>query len=131
MMEDLYQQLMQEAKKASQLAYAKYSGFKVGAALLCGDQKIYTGCNVENASYGATICAERTAALKAVSEGQKKFLMIAVYADTPDLVFPCGICRQFLAEFAAEDMKVLACSNKDEYRVYTFKELLPHAFTSF
>lgn len=130
-MEEIYQTLLKEAKKASGSAYAKYSGFKVGAALLCGNNQIYTGCNVENASYGATICAERTAAVKAVSDNQTVFLLLAVYADTEDFVYPCGICRQFLIEFAKKDMKIIACNNKDEYQVYDITELLPHAFTSF
>lgn len=130
-MEEIYYKLMQEAKTASKTAYAKYSGFSVGAALLCGDQNIYTGCNVENVTYGATICAERTAAVKAVSAGQKKFLAIGVYADSDDYIYPCGICRQFLMEFASPDMKVIACNNKGQYKVHDIKELLPYAFSSF
>ena len=130
-MEDMIKNLIQKAKDASLSAYAKYSGFQVGAAILCGNQKIYTGCNVENVSYGATICAERTAAVKAVSDGQTDFLMIAVYADTEDYVYPCGICRQFLVEFACEDMQVIACNHKNEYKIHTLNELLPHAFISF
>lgn len=130
-MEDIYRKLCKAAKKASESAYAKYSGFRVGAALLCADQKIYTGCNVENVTFGATICAERTAAVKAVSSGQTEFKAIAVYADTDDYVYPCGICRQFLIEFSRPDMKVIACNNKGEYNVHDIKELLPYAFTTF
>jgi cytidine deaminase len=130
-MEDMYKKLMNEAKIASRSAYAKYSGFHVGAALLCLNNQIYTGCNVENASYGATICAERVATVKAVSEGQREFIMLAVYADTAEYIYPCGICRQFLVEFADENMKIIACNNRDEYKVYALKELLPHAFKSF
>jgi cytidine deaminase len=123
--------LMAEAKKASQGAYAPYSRFKVGAALLADSGKVYTGCNVENISFGATICAERTAAVKAVSEGERRFTAVAVYADTEDYLYPCGICRQFLAEFAAPDMKVYAMNNKGGYEERTFKEVLPHGFERF
>lgn len=130
-MEELYRKLMQEAKNACENAYAKYSGFSVGAAILCKDQNFYTGCNVENVTYGATICAERTAAVKAVSAGQKEFLAVAVYADFTDYVYPCGICRQFLMEFACLDMKVIACNNKMQYKVHDLKDLLPYAFKSF
>ena len=86
------------AKKASENAYSPYSGIKVGAALVCGNGKIYTGANVENASYGATICAERTAFVKAVSEGEREFEAIAIAGSIRNLV-PCGMCRQFMAEF--------------------------------
>lgn len=86
------------AKKASENAYSPYSGIKVGAALVCGNGKVYTGVNVENASYGATICAERTAFVKAVSEGEREFEAIAVAGSIRNLV-PCGMCRQFMAEF--------------------------------
>lgn len=124
-------QLIKEAKYASLNAYAPYSGFQVGAALVCEDGKIYTGCNVESVSYGATICAERTAAVKAVSEGQTKFIALAIYTDTEEYVYPCGICRQFLIEFAAEDMKIIVSNKKDEYAICELGELLPHAFDSF
>lgn len=93
-------ELMQAAEAACENAYAPYSGFKVGAALLTGDGRIYTGCNVENSSYGAAICAERTAAVKAVSEGCVRFSAIAVTNSKGGLTYPCGICRQFLSEFA-------------------------------
>ena len=130
-MEEEYRQLIKEAKFASLNAYAPYSGFAVGAAVLCANGKIYSGCNVENVSYAATVCAERTAAVKAVSEGANKFKALAVYADTEETIFPCGICRQFLVEFAADDMKIFACNKKDEYEEYSLSDLLPHAFDSY
>jgi len=125
------EKLIAEAKKASTAAYAPYSGFQVGAAILTERGKIYTGCNVENISYGATICAERTAAVKAVSEGEKRFVAVAVYADTEDFLYPCGICGQFLTEFAAPDMKIYACNNKGGFEENTLKDVMPHAFKKF
>ena len=125
------EQLIEAAKKASLGAYAPYSHFKVGAAILTEDGAVYTGCNVENISFGATICAERTAAVKAVSEGHTRFTAVAVYADTEDYLYPCGICRQFLTEFAVPGMKVYACNNKGGHEEHTLSEVLPHAFERF
>ena len=120
-------ELMSAAVKARESAYAPYSGFKVGAALLCDDGSVYTGCNVENASYPCGICAERTAAAKAVSEGRKRFTVCAVTGSSAEKCTPCGICRQFLYEFAP-DMTVL-CGNKDgEYDEVALSELLPRGF---
>ncbi|MBO6301896.1 MAG: cytidine deaminase [Ruminiclostridium sp.] len=120
-------ELMSAAVKARESAYAPYSGFKVGAALLCDDGSVYTGCNVENASYPCGICAERTAAAKAVSEGRKRFTVCAVTGSSAEKCTPCGICRQFLYEFAP-DMTVL-CGNKDgEYDEVKLSELLPRGF---
>jgi cytidine deaminase len=125
-MED--EKLVRLAITAKEKAYAPYSDFRVGAALETVSGKLYTGCNIENASFGATICAERTAAAKAVSDGEKEFKAIAVASDSIDTVFPCGICRQVLAEFGSEDMKVICTKNSGEYEVYRLKELLPNAF---
>ena len=120
-------ELMSAAVKARESAYAPYSGFKVGAALLCDDGSVYTGCNVENASYPCGICAERIAAAKAVSEGRKRFTACAVTGSSAEKCTPCGICRQFLYEFAP-DMTVL-CGNKDgEYDEAKLSELLPRGF---
>lgn len=125
--------LIEKAIGAAQHSYSPYSNYKVGAALMTEDGQIFEGCNVENASYGATICAERTAALKAVYAGRKKFKIIAIYGENaegdPDFAFPCGICRQFLAEFAAPDMKVLICKSPDQYQEYSLAELLPAQFS--
>lgn len=124
--------LLAEAVKARKSAYAPYSGFKVGAAILTADGKIYTGCNVENASFGGTICAERTAAVKAVSEGSTKFTAIAVCASQKP-VYPCGICLQFLCEFAESgDMQVICASAEGSItETYKLSELMPKAFTEF
>ncbi|KPU44108.1 cytidine deaminase [Oxobacter pfennigii] len=109
-------------------AYAPYSKFRVGAAVLAKGGTIYSGCNVENASFGATNCAERTAIFKAVSEGAKDFIAIAVNSDSENFTYPCGICRQVIAEFSA-GMKVYVSNRKGEYKEYTINELLPGAFT--
>ena len=97
------QDLIDKAHEAMKNAYSPYSGFKVGAAILTKDGKIFTGCNVENASYGATICAERCAATKAVSEGSNEFTAIAIVSSSDKFTYPCGICRQFLSEFFEEN----------------------------
>jgi cytidine deaminase len=120
--------LYNEATKAKQFSYSPYSKFRVGAALLAEDGKIYTGCNVENASYGGTICAERTAFLKAVSEGSTKFLAIAVVTDKEACVSPCGLCRQFMVEFG-KDLIVIQCSNTGKMLILDLgKDLLPFSF---
>jgi len=122
-------ELVKLAQEIKENAYAPYSGFRVGAALLTGSGRVFTGVNIENASFGATNCAERTAIFKAVSEGEKSIRTIAIASDSDDFVFPCGICRQVIAEFCDRDTKII-CSRKDgEYKIYTVKELLPHAFT--
>ena len=111
-------ELMSKAKKASLNAYVPYSRFPVGAALECSDGTVYTGCNVENAALGSTICAERTACCKAVSEGHREFRRIAIYADSENWCTPCGACRQFLAEFSP-DMEVLCAKAGDRYVSYS------------
>jgi len=116
--------LVELAIKAKENAYVPYSNFRVGAALLTKNGKVYTGCNIENASYGATNCAERTAIFKAVSEGEREFEAIAINADTDDMTFPCGICRQAIIEFSRDINK------NGEYKEYSIGELLPGAFTS-
>lgn len=119
-------ELMDLACEAMKNAYVPYSRFKVGAALLCSNGKVYTGCNVENASYGATNCAERTAVFKAVSEGDREFEKIAV-ACSGEAAWPCGICRQVLMEFAP-DLKVIVQQGNDLLSI-PLCQLLPHAFT--
>lgn len=126
-----YMELINKAYEAAQFSYSPYSKFKVGAAILTQNKKIYTGCNVENASFGATICAERTAALKAISEGNSIFLAIAIVSDSNKYTFPCGICRQFLSEFMDDDAKIILHSKengKNMIKMYNFSELLPEAF---
>jgi cytidine deaminase len=121
--------LIRAAIKARENAYVPYSGYKVGAALLGKSGKIYTGCNVENASYGASICAERTAAVKAISEGEREFTAMAVVADGPFPGSPCGICRQFLYEFNPELSLILADLRGDIIES-TLGCYLPDAFGS-
>ena len=122
------QELVMMAVKAKDNAYVPYSGFHVGAALLADNGKIYTGCNIENASYGATICAERTAITKAVSEGAGRILALAVSSDSDKPTMPCGICRQFINEFCTPDMPLYLSDYQGQYKAYTFDEILPHSF---
>ncbi|WP_317855040.1 cytidine deaminase [Chakrabartyella piscis] len=120
-------QLMDLAKEARNMAYAPYSHFLVGAAILAEDGRVFTGCNVENASYGGTICAERTAAVKAVSEGCKSFKTIAVATSSGEWGAPCGLCRQFLYEFMPEG-NVLMWDDAKGIKEMPLKELLPMGF---
>ena len=120
--------LMDLAMAAAKNAHVPYSSFPVGAALEGEDGRVFTGCNVENAAYGSTICAERTAAVKAVSEGCKRFRRIAVWGNSKTHCWPCGACRQFLAEFAREDMTVLVGQANGDFVSMTLAELLPHTF---
>ena len=120
-------ELVTEAAKARSRAYAPYSSFAVGAALLGKSGRVYHGCNVENASYGATICAERVALTKAVSEGETEFQAIAVVCDTAEPVPPCGICRQVLAEFSPR-MEVIMATLRGECETPRLDVLYPNAF---
>ena len=119
--------LIQAAIQMLDRAYIPYSHFPVGAALECEDGSVYTGCNVENASYGLCICAERTAAVKAVSEGHRDFKRIVIVGNSEDYCTPCGACRQFLYEFAPE-LEVICLNSKREAMRTTLKELLPYGF---
>jgi len=120
-------QLVQKALEARNNSYSPYSKYQVGAALLCADGTIYTGCNIENASYPCGICAERTAMSKAVSEGHKKFTRMAVAGSSKEICTPCGICRQFMYEFAP-DLRILCSSDSGEYKELILKDLLPEGF---
>ncbi len=120
-------ELIEHAVTARALAYAPYSDFAVGAALLAADGRIFTGCNIENASYGLAMCAERVAVFKAVSEGVREFLRIALVADTEVLASPCGACRQVLWEFAP-DLVVVVANLRGRVRVQPLRELLPEPF---
>ncbi|WP_318246752.1 cytidine deaminase [Bacillus norwichensis] len=124
------EQLMKEAVRAKEKAYVPYSNFPVGAALLTKEGTIYHGCNIENASYGLTNCAERTAIFKALSEGDRAFDMLAVTADTDRPVPPCGACRQVIAEHCSEDMKVILTNSKGDVQEFTVGNLLPFAFSA-
>ena len=121
-----YEELMKKAKEAKKMAYVPYSNFKVGAALLTTNGKVFTGCNVEIASYGATNCAERTAIFKAVSEGERKFKAIAITGDSKT-TYPCGICRQVIVEFG-DDIDIIL-DGKDGLIITNISELLPHSFS--
>lgn len=120
-------ELMDLAEKARENSYAVYSHFKVGAALITENGSVYTGANVENSSYGCAVCAERAAAVKAVNDGKRKFLKIAVAGNTP-CTYPCGICRQFLSEFSPY-MKVILKNENNEISEYALNELMPYGFT--
>ena len=120
-------ELINAAIEASKKAYAPYSNFHVGAALLTKSGKIFQGCNVENASFGATNCAERTAIFSAVASGERKFKKIVIFVDRKEFTPPCGMCRQVIAEFAP-DMEILLANNEDKVLRTTIKELLPMSF---
>jgi cytidine deaminase len=122
--------LIERAKKARERAYAPYSKFKVGAALLTKRGKVYTGANVENATFGLTVCAERVALFKAVTNGEKNFVKIAVVADKDEPATPCGACRQVLSEFTS-DLKIICANLKGKKERYSLRKLLPEAFEKF
>lgn len=124
-----YQRLIAQAMKAKESAYVPYSHFRVGAALLTKSGRIFAGCNIENASYSATNCAERTAVFKAVSEGEREFTAIVVNGDNGDYLPPCGICRQVLAEFCdMETFQVILANSPEDYQAVTLDKLFPGAF---
>lgn len=126
-------ELIQAALDARHMAYAPYSHYRVGAALLTDSGKIYQGGNIENASYGATNCAERTAFFKAVSEGERAFKAIAIAGglestEPADYAYPCGICRQVMQEFAGSDFQIIVAKSTEEYKKYTLAEIFPAGF---
>jgi len=123
------EKLVTQAIEARTRAYTPYSNFKVGAAVLTANQEVFLGCNVENASYGLTNCAERTAIFKAVSEGEQEIVAIAIVGDTEGPVSPCGACRQVIAEFATEQTKVILANLKGDVKETSIQELLPGFFT--
>lgn len=125
--------LIKKASSMLEFSYAPYSNFHVGAALLTKNGKIFTGCNIENATYGATNCAERTAFFKAISEGEKEFCAIAIVGGKngkiDDFCSPCGICRQVMAEFCSKDFKIILANSKNEIKTFSLEELLPESFS--
>lgn len=134
---DTEKELIRKAMEMTGISYAPYSKYHVGAALFTKDGRIFTGCNIENASYGATNCAERTAFFKAVSEGVKEFEAIAIVGAPADAAaektfseyaYPCGICRQVMQEFCEKDFSIIVAKSTDEYQKYTLQELLPYGF---
>ena len=135
---EIEKQLISKAFEMKLKAYCPYSKYQVGAAVLSESGKIYGGHNIENSSYGATNCAERTAIFKAVSEGERKLIAIAICGgkegEKPtgketDSAFPCGICRQVMREFCSpKDFKIYVCATEDKYNIYSLEKLLPHSF---
>ena len=123
-----YKNLMKIALEYRERAYVPYSKFKVGAAVLFESGEIYGGCNIENASFGATNCAERTAIFKGVSEGETKIKAIAEVGSLEEITYPCGICRQVLCEFGDEDMVIILGKSEDDYIVTDLKSLMPGSF---
>ena len=125
------EELIEQAKLVMGKAYAPYSGYQVGAALLCADGSVYTGCNIENASYTPTVCAERTAIFKAVSDGKKDFTAIAVCGGKDGVIQgffpPCGVCRQVMSEFCGPDFLIYTVG-KEGWRTQTLEQLLPYSF---
>ncbi len=121
-------ELVYIALKSKKNAYVPYSGFKVGACVEMDDGTVYTGANVENSSFGATVCAERCAVFSAVSDGRRRIKRIAIASDSKSAVTPCGICRQVISEFSYENTVVLCASNDGEFEKYSIGELMPKAF---
>ncbi len=120
-------QLIEKAIEAKKNSYSPYSKFKVGASVLTENNKIYTGCNIESAAFSPTICAERTAIAKAISEGERKISAIAVVGDS-EWTYPCGVCRQVIREFADNNTLIIIVKSIDEYREYSLEDLLPYSF---
>ncbi len=123
-----YKLLMDQAKEASKYSYSPFSKFAVGAAVLMSNGNIYTGCNVENSSFGMTICAERCAIFKAVSEGQKEILAVAIYSPNADDCYPCGACRQVMYEFQGENEISIITESKGNPVIRKMKDFLPYGF---
>lgn len=126
-MDEVKIKAIKAAKKAREYSYSPYSNFRVGAGLIIAGGKIYSGCNVENISYGLSVCAERVAIFKALSEGCKNFETLVVSSDGSDFVFPCGACLQVMVEFC-ENLEIILANNKGDYKIKGVKELMPAAF---
>lgn len=123
----MYEDLIEKALFARKNSHSPYSKFKVGVALLTKDNKVYTGANVECSSYSLTICAERVAAVKAITDKHKIFKAVAIASSGKELIFPCGACRQFLSEFS-DNMDVILIKSKNDYQIYKLQNLFPHKF---
>jgi deoxyribose-phosphate aldolase len=129
-----YNKLIEKAETARSFSYCVYSGFAVGAALECADGRIYTGCNIENSSFSPTICAERTAFSKAVSNGERSFTAIAIVGGEKDKAVdnycpPCGVCRQFMSEFCDKGFNIILAKRQNDYKIFRLEELLPESFS--
>ena len=129
----MYKSLINKAREARKGAYAPYSGITVGAALLCHDGTVFTGCNIENAAYSPSLCAERTAFAKAISSNFRKFEAIAICGGDKtnelSLFYPCGVCRQWMQEFCDKTFKIIVVDDNGSIVIYTLDELLPYAFS--
>lgn len=123
-----YKLLMDRAKEASKMSYSPFSRFAVGASVLAGSGKVYAGCNIENSSFGMTVCAERCAIFKAVSEGEKEILAVAIYSPNADDCFPCGACRQVMYEFQGDKEVEVITENCGEINVRKLSDFLPYGF---
>jgi len=124
-----YTELIKAALEARNFSHSPYSHFRVGAAVLSDEGKIFTGTNIENASYPATICAERVAVSKAVSEGYKNIKAVAITSSYDEFVFPCGVCRQFMVEFAVKnDIDIVLALSAEKFEIHNLKDLIPHSF---
>ncbi len=123
-----YDLLMDKAREASKMSYSPFSKFAVGAAVLAKSGKIYAGCNIENSSFGMTICAERCAIFKAVSEGEKEILAVAIYSPNEDDCYPCGACRQVMYEFQGEEEISIITDNKSNLNIRKMSDFLPYGF---
>lgn len=123
-----YDLLMDKAREASKMSYSPFSKFAVGAAVLAKSGKIYAGCNIENSSFGMTICAERCAIFKAVSEGEKEILAVAIYSPNEDDCYPCGACRQVMYEFQGEEEIAIITDNKSNLNIRKMSDFLPYGF---
>ncbi len=123
-----YKLLMDKAKEAAKMSYSPFSKFAVGASVLTKNGKIYTGCNIENSSFGMTICAERCAIFKAISEGEKEILAIAIYSPNEDDCYPCGACRQVMYEFQGENEITVITEEKENLNIKKLSDFLPYGF---
>lgn len=121
-------ELIEKAIAVRENAVAPFSAFRVGAALMTADGKVYCGCNMENSAYSPTLCAERAAFAAAISAGEREFIRIAVVGDGKNDCYPCGVCRQVMAEYCEDDFEIIVAKTAEEYHRHTLGELLPHAF---
>lgn len=127
-MDNINKVLIDLALESREKAYVPYSNFKVGAAILTEDGSIYSGCNIENASYTPTVCAERVAIFKAIFDGHRNIKKIAVVGKLGDFTFPCGVCRQVIREFCTDDCEIIIIKDINEHKILKFSEILPYSF---